>query len=118
MMQGMADVSPDSGLPEAMLLFVRSSGDARAERIRVSTLQGFGERIAALAATGGATTTPDDVELRGQLVLALALGIAVLRVTPELEPIAHATTEELHGPLNDAVTALLQPPGGGRSTDG
>ncbi|NHC43890.1 TetR/AcrR family transcriptional regulator [Motilibacter sp. K478] len=104
----MVDVPANGGLLEALLLSVRSSGDEQAEQVRARTLRTYGEKIAALAAGDGGVP-PDDVELRAQFVLALSLGLAVLRAAPEAGPLATATEQELVSPLHDVVTALLRP---------
>jgi AcrR family transcriptional regulator len=95
----------DVGPPEALALFLRTSGDEQAERIRIAALRSFGERIAALA--GWSPGGPDDVLLRGQLVLAATMGIRLLRAAGGPEPLMSATEAELAQPLRDLVAALL-----------
>ena len=98
-----AEGRPDPVLP----LLLRSSGDERAEQIRLGVLRAFGERLA--SAAGWHPTDPDaeQVLLRAQLVLAASIGIAVLRSFPGLEPLASATEKDLVEPLRDLVDALL-----------
>ncbi|NHC15105.1 TetR/AcrR family transcriptional regulator [Motilibacter deserti] len=104
--RGMAGVSSAHGLPEVLLLSLRPSGDEQAERARIRTLSSYAERMAALALPEGAPL-PDDLHLRGQVLLATALGVAVLRATPGLGPITSATEDQLADALSDVVSALL-----------
>lgn len=97
------------GLPEALLLRLRPAADDVAEALRVGTLRRFGEGIARVVEPAPPEVAPEDLALRAQLVLALATGIAVLRTTPGLTPLATADREQLGGPLRDAVDALLRP---------
>lgn len=93
--------------PEPLLVLLRSSGDERAERIRLGFLHSLGERIA--AAAGWEKGGDDAVLLRAQVLLATSIGIAVLRSRPHgPEPLVSATALELLEPLNDVVTALLR----------
>ncbi len=93
--------------PEPLLVLLRSSGDERAERIRLAFLRGLGERIA--AAAGWEKGGDDAVLLRAQVLLATSIGIAILRSRPHgPEPLASATELELLEPLNDVVKALLR----------
>lgn len=92
---------------EPLLLLLRSSGDDRAERIRRDILQNLGERTAALA--GWQAGGDDGLLLHAQLLVSLAIGIAVLRSrSGGPEPLASATAAELAAPLNDVVDALLR----------
>ena len=47
--------------------------------------------------------------LRAQLIVALALGVVTLRATADLSPLTSASADELVGPLDDTVRALLGP---------
>jgi AcrR family transcriptional regulator len=89
-------------LPERFLLLLRSSGDQRAEDMRLGVLRTISERIAA-AATGH-----DDGSalLRAQIVLSAALGIVLMRGSLALQPLASATEQDLAAPLSDLVNAL------------
>jgi hypothetical protein len=51
-----------------------------------------------------------DILLRAYLVLALGAGVATLRATIDVQPLAGATAEDLRGPLADVIAALLPPP--------
>ncbi len=57
----------------------------------------------------GAPGDPDaeHILLRAQLVLAASIGIAVLRSSAGLDPLARATEEELLVPLRELVETLL-----------
>lgn len=90
-------------------LLLRSSGDDRAEQMRIGILRTFGERLA--TAAGWHPDDPDTAALllRAQLVLATAVGIAVLRRSPGLTPLDTATEADLAVPLRHLVDALLNP---------
>jgi AcrR family transcriptional regulator len=94
---------------EALLLLLRSSGDERADRIRIGMLRSLAERLA--AATGWEPGAPDaDVRLlRAQMVMAASIGMVVLRSFSGLEPLASATEQDLVAPLRDLVEAVLRP---------
>jgi AcrR family transcriptional regulator len=100
------DVKLERGLKPALLMLLRSSGDERAEQVRVATLRGYGERLASLAGWTGDLGT-EDLLLRAQLVLATAIGMVILRSQPRIEPLASATRGELNGPLDRLVNALF-----------
>lgn len=88
--------------PRHLVLLLRSSGDTRAEEIRVGMLRTFSERLATLA--GG-----DELLLRAQIVIAASLGIALLRSNTQLEPLGSAGHDALTGPITDLVEAVLHP---------
>lgn len=92
--------------PNQLVLLLRTSGDERAERIRLDTLQTYAGRIAEVA--GGAPAGP-DVLLRAQLALCAALGIAVLRSSMVMEPLASAEPDRLVDPVRALIHALLDP---------
>ena len=122
----------DGDVPSQLALLLRSSGDERADELRLGVLRTSTERLAAAAGWGPAAPGPagsaasggagsaapggasadgppgDDRRLlRAQVVLAAAIGMALLRSTSKLEPLASATEAELTGPLRDMITALL-----------
>jgi AcrR family transcriptional regulator len=100
-----------SGETQALLLLLRSSGDPAAERLRLATLGGFAEKLA--AAAGWSPESGDDtLLLRAQVLLATAVGIAMLCAPDGLQPLASATLEEIVGPVGDVVRALLGAPAG------
>ena len=91
--------------PTQLLLLLRSSGDARAEQIRLGILRSFAERMA--AAAGPHPDAEDRRLLRAQIALSATLGVALLRSTVTMEPLASADEDDLLGPLQDLFRALL-----------
>jgi AcrR family transcriptional regulator len=100
------DVRLERGLRPALLVLLRSSGDERAEEIRIATLRRYGECLAALAGWTGEPGS-EGLLLRAQLVLATAIGVVILRSQSRIEPLASATKEELSGHLDRLVNALF-----------
>ncbi|SNT50034.1 DNA-binding transcriptional regulator, AcrR family [Asanoa hainanensis] len=90
--------------PNQLLLLLRSSGDTRAEEIRLGILRTFAER---LAAAGGCPDADDACVLRAQVLLSAALGLALLRSTTTMEPLGSADENALLPPLQDLFDALL-----------
>jgi hypothetical protein len=88
-----------------LALLLRSSGDERADEIRIGVLRGHAERLAAIA---GAQPGDDETVLRAQLVLCASIGVALLR-SSGLQPLASAGPDDLVTPLRDLVDALLPP---------
>ncbi len=99
-------VAIEGDLADALLLLLRSSGDERAERIRVQMLRSFGEALARVAGWEPGRRGGDELLLRAQLLLATAIGTAALR-SSGLEPIASASAEELSGPMRKLIDAVL-----------
>ena len=89
------------GVAGQLALLLRTSGDEAAEQIRREVLRTSAVRLAALAGAG-------DRQLEAQMVLATAIGVAVLRSTG-IEPLATATEAELEAPLRALIRALLRP---------
>jgi AcrR family transcriptional regulator len=98
--------------PNQLALLLRTSGDDRAERIRLRTLQRYTAGLVAVAGSPG--QDGDELVLRAQLALCAALGIALLRSATALEPLASATSAELVAPVRALITALLDPGATGR----
>jgi AcrR family transcriptional regulator len=94
-------------LPNQLVLLLRSSGDERADRIRLGALRVSCERLAALAGWHPGHPDADRLMLRAQVVLAASVGISVLRSTTGLVPLADATEDDLAGPLGEVIAALL-----------
>ena len=90
---------------EILPLLLRSSGDERAERLRLGILQTFSESLASSAVRGAGGSA--DSLLRAQLVLALFIGIGVLHTTPGVEPLASASSDELVEPIRRIIETLL-----------
>jgi AcrR family transcriptional regulator len=92
---------------QLLLLLLRSSGDERADQIRLGFLRTFAERLAAVAGWRPDAPAADPLLLRAQVLMAASMGVAVLRYLPGLEPLASATEHDLVAPLRDLVKALL-----------
>ncbi|MGW4947299.1 TetR/AcrR family transcriptional regulator [Actinoplanes sp. NPDC004185] len=90
--------------PSLLVLLLRSSGDERADDIRRGILRSFAESLATAA---GRPPGDDKLLLRAQIALAAALGIALLRSTATMEPLASAGEQELLEPLQDLISGLL-----------
>lgn len=105
MLRQLADSSGEP--PLQLLLLLRTSGDVKADAIRRDTLRSFAERMA--LATAGAGEVTEELVLRAEIAIAAGLGIALLRTTTTLEPLASATEADLSGPITDLFSALLAP---------
>jgi AcrR family transcriptional regulator len=92
---------------ERLLLLVRSSGDERADQIRVDVLRSYGEGLAARAGWRAEDPDGDDVLLRAQLVLGTAIGAVLLR-SSGLQPLASADEQNLAIPLRELVNTMLR----------
>lgn len=92
---------------ERLLLLVRSSGDERADQIRVDVLRSYGEGLAARAGWRAEDPAGDDVLLRAQLVLSTAIGAVLLR-SSGLQPLAAADEQNLAIPLRELVNTMLR----------
>lgn len=90
-----------------LLLLLRTSGDERADQIRLGVLRSYGERLAAAAGWQPGAPDPGALLLRAQITLSAAFGIALLRSSAALEPLSSAGEQDLVGPLGDLVAALL-----------
>ncbi|GAB1824326.1 TetR/AcrR family transcriptional regulator [Herbidospora sp. RD11066] len=99
----------EPALLDGMLLLLRTSGDERVDSVRRDALLALSERLT--VAAGSPRPPGDDALLRAQMVLATALGIALVRASVGVEPLATATEEEIRGPLTDLVRSLLAPAG-------
>jgi len=99
----------DEALQLPLLLLLRSSGDEQAERIRTGTLHTLAERLAAVAGWREGDPATEHLVLRAEIVLALLLGVVLLRASTALEPLASAGPDDLTAPLFAAVEALLAP---------
>ena len=91
--------------PNQLLLLLRSSGDERAEQIRL----GHPALVRRTPGRRGRPRQDDDDQhlLRAQIALSAALGIALLRSSTTLEPLASAREDDLLGPIEDLFQALL-----------
>lgn len=93
-----------------LMLLVRTSGDKRAEQMRLGVLRRFSEGLASTAGWQPDDPGADQILLRAQLMLAASVGIVLLRSTTRLEPLVSATEDDIAAPLRDLMDALL---GGG-----
>ncbi|MFE2428986.1 TetR/AcrR family transcriptional regulator [Streptomyces sp. NPDC059373] len=93
-----------------VLMLLRVSGDERVDSLRRQALQDFSRQV--LEASGPQRPEDDDNErlLRAELVVALGVGVAVVRSAVGLQPLRDATSDDLIGPLRDVVDSLLAPP--------
>lgn len=91
---------------ETLLLLLRSSGDERADEIRMGILRGHAERLAERAGWRPGEPDGDQLVLRAQLLLCASIGMAVLR-TAGLQPLASAGEDDLVTPLRDMIDGLL-----------
>lgn len=89
-----------------VLMLLRDSGDEQVAQLRRQALAEFGRQV--LEASGGSSAP--DARLRAELLVALGVGVAVVRSAVGLRPLADATPEDLLGPLRDVVEGLLGPP--------
>jgi hypothetical protein len=87
-----------------VLLLLRVSGDERVDSLRRQALQDFSRRVLEASDAG---RDDDERLLRAELVVALGVGIAVVRSTVGLQPLGEATSDDLLGPLRDVVDSLL-----------
>jgi AcrR family transcriptional regulator len=112
-------LTADSGPGEhPVLMLLRVSGDERVDGLRRQALQDYSRRLLDAAGREDNQEQPphaagreDDREqlLRAQLVVALGVGVAVVRSAVGLEPLREATADDLAGPLRDVIDALLGP---------
>lgn len=93
-----------------LMLMLRSSGDERAEEIRLGIIGSYAERIAAIAGWSPAAVDSRQLLLRAQIALSTILGIVLLRSSSGLEPLSSADEALLGQPLADLFSALLSPP--------
>ena len=106
----------EDGLRNPLMLWLRGSGDEHSDALRTRAIEETADAI--LQAAGCEPTT--EHRLRAQFVIALCLGIATVRATMDLQPLASAPADELLRPLADVVRVLLgvqpsrdvPPPGG------
>ncbi|MFD7205467.1 TetR/AcrR family transcriptional regulator [Streptomyces sp. NPDC059893] len=91
-----------------VLMLLRASGDEQVDVRRRQALLDAGMQL--LAASGHSDTGEGDHLLRAELLVALGVGVAVLRSTVGIQPLQDASAADLLTPLRDLVHALLPPP--------
>ncbi|WP_033341567.1 TetR/AcrR family transcriptional regulator [Catenuloplanes japonicus] len=94
---------------QQVLMLLRSSGDEQADRIRHAKLRFLAERMATAGGWYPGHPEEETLLLRAQVALAAALGLAILRTSAVLEPLASADQEALTEPLRAVMGALLTP---------
>ena len=93
---------------EVLLLLLRSSGDANTEEKRIGMLRAFSLAIASAAGWTPEQPGAEEFLVRAQMVLAVAVGVVMMRSSSQgLEPLGSATEEQIAGPLLDLVRAVL-----------
>jgi AcrR family transcriptional regulator len=92
-----------------LLLLLRSSGDEGADQIRRNIIRTFAERMAAVAGWKAGGADGGDLILRAEIALSAALGMALLRSSTGVEPLASAGATDLEPPLRDVLNALFLP---------
>jgi AcrR family transcriptional regulator len=102
-----AGVSPDGRPNPVLMLLLRSSGDERADEIRVGLLRSYAERLARAAGWRPGHPDGDRLLLRAQATLAAAIGIIVFRSSAPVQPIAAASEAELADVLRGLVDGLF-----------
>jgi AcrR family transcriptional regulator len=85
-----------------VLMLLRVSGDEKVDSLRRQALHDFAQRVL----QASETSAPDRL-LRAELLVALGVGISVVRSTVGLQPLLDATAEDLAGPLREIIDALL-----------
>jgi len=89
-----------------VLMLLRVSGDERVDSLRRQALEDFSRQV--LEASGTQQSEDDDERLlRAELLVALGVGVAVVRSAVGLQPLRDATSDDLIGPLRDVVDVLL-----------
>lgn len=94
-----------------VLMLLRDPGDAELGELRRDALNDFARRVLASAGDALPVAGPAELHLRGQIVVALGAGIALLRSSVSLRPLSDAGPEELAPLLLLVLRALLQEPG-------
>ncbi|MGX1908034.1 TetR/AcrR family transcriptional regulator [Streptomyces phaeochromogenes] len=113
---------PDFG-EHPVLMLLRDTGDEQVDELRRQALHEFSRQV--LEASGTPLPHSDDAHpahdgerlphnhddrlLRAELLVALGVGVAVVRSAVGLQPLGDATSDELLGPLRDVVDGLLAP---------
>jgi AcrR family transcriptional regulator len=85
-----------------VLMLLRVSGDERVDGMRRQALLDFSRSM-----LDASDRQSDDGLLRAQLLVALGVGVAVVRSNVGLLPLRDATADDLAGPLRDVVDVLL-----------
>ncbi|MEW1641757.1 TetR family transcriptional regulator [Streptomyces sp. NPDC091219] len=100
-----------------VLMLLRGSGDERVDALRRKALHDFSHQILQASGEGSEGEAGADGEaredeerlLRAELLVALGVGVAVVRSAVGLRPLRDATADQLAAPLREIVDALLSP---------
>ncbi|AXG77440.1 TetR/AcrR family transcriptional regulator [Streptomyces paludis] len=105
-----ADAWPEFG-EHPVLMLLRPSGDEQTDALRRRALEDFSRRVREASSSPAGPAGEEDTErlLRAQLLVALGVGVAVVRSSVGLQPLRDATPDDLLAPLQDIVNALLPP---------
>ncbi len=90
-----------------VLMLLHGSSDAQVDQLRRETLARYTRQL--LEALDLPPERSDDLELRAQLLLALGVGVAVLRSGVGLEPLSGADAEALEPAIRAVIDALTPP---------
>ncbi|WP_250009862.1 TetR/AcrR family transcriptional regulator [Actinoplanes sp. M2I2] len=93
-----------------VLMLLRAAGDERVDALRGQALLDAALQVLAAAGHSSVDDADDDLLLRAELLVALGVGVAVVRSATGLQPLRDATAGQLSSPLRDVVTALIEPP--------
>jgi AcrR family transcriptional regulator len=88
-----------------VLMLLRGSGDEQVDQLRRDAMAAFAQQI--LDALGDDPPPGPDLELRAQLLVALGVGVAVLRSGVGLQPLRDADAAALEPALRRIIDALL-----------
>lgn len=102
LLESLASSDPEAGI--GAMFLARSSGDEATDALRLEILQQFSERLAGLVSP---ELPEEERALRAQLALCVGFGIATMRTSIALAPLAEASPDELIGPIRELAAALL-----------
>ncbi|MEU4657414.1 TetR family transcriptional regulator [Streptomyces sp. NPDC023723] len=92
------------------LLLLRTSGNDHVDALRATALDGLARRVLRAAGEGdGPADAEGDRLLEAQLLVALGIGVAVLRSSVRLQPLSDADAAALGPALGRVLDALLPP---------
>lgn len=111
-----ADAWPEFGEHPVLMLLRAPKGDDELSDMRRASLEDAARRILTAASSALPASGATEQELRSQLVVALGVGVAVLRSAVAVQPLGGAKPETLAPLLRLVLKALLEEPkdGSGR----
>jgi AcrR family transcriptional regulator len=92
-----------------ILMHVRTPHPDGADRRRIASFAAMTDNVLAAAGAGESDARSPDIKLRALLLIALGVGLAVLRQNVGLKRLRDAPPDVLEGPLRDVILALLAP---------